>query len=164
MKKTVVLLAVAVTVSFAAVAQPKIKTIKEASIFGQSCRTAKAQGSVLSLSTGQSYSLALEKKIGKETYTTAQRDIDILLFFGKVNRAKMNSFNISALNNPNVEIDWTKDGGTTPFCKFEGSSSEPDGPMALKNWTVRNATKLQRVTEDDAIDFDKITPEQIAAL
>ena len=156
MKKAVILLATVFAVSLAVEAQPKIRTIKDAYIFGQSCRTAKKQGSVLSLTTGIAYSLEMA------ITETSPRDIDILLFFGKVRGAKVNSFNISALDNPNVDINWEKEGGTTPFCKFEGPSSDPNGRMALKNWTIRNATKLQRV--EDEIDFNKVTPEEIAAL
>jgi len=91
------------------------------------------------------------------------KQIDVMLFFGKVGRGvKENNFNLFAPNNPLIpEINWEKDGGTSPFCKFEGPSKDPYGYMWLKNWNVRNATKLQLVTD---VDFDKATFESLNAI
>jgi len=157
MKKIVLLFACLLALTSVAEAQKgKLVTLKDCYIYAQSGRNSKAKGSALSLSTGMTYSMA------NVIDQASPKQIDIMLYFGKFGKAKEKSFNLFAPNNPSIgEIIWEKDGGTSPFCKFEGPSKDPYGYMWLKNWTVRNATKLQLVTD---VDFDKATFESVNAL
>lgn len=157
MKKIVLLFIGLIALSFVAEAQKgKLVTFKDCYIYAQSGRNSKAKGSALSLSTGMTYSMA------NVIDQASPKQIDLMLFFGKVGKAKEKTFNLFAPNNPLItEINWEKDGGTSPFCKFEGPSKDPYGYMWLKNWNVRNATKLQLVTD---VDFDKATFESVSAM
>ena len=127
---------------------------KDSYLYAQSGRNSDKKGSALSLTTGITYSLAdASEKI--ET-----KDIDVMLYYGKVKSDKTKGFYLFAPNDPTVTINWEKDGGTAPFCKFEGKSDDPDASFALKNWKVRNATRLEKVTN---IDFENATTESIEA-
>lgn len=144
--------------------KPKAKAIttnEACYIYGQSNRNSEKKGSAVSLYYGMTYSLE------GATMNTSPSDIDVLLYFGKMKRpgAKksdaLDSFHLFAPNDPTLTIDWEKDGGTKPFCKYEGKSDDPDAPFALKNWEIRNATKLQRVAD---VNFETITAETLEAL
>ncbi len=131
----------------------KVKEFNDVYIFGQSGRNSQKKGSAVSLTLGQSKSL--------EMGANDPKDVDVMCYFGKVNHSKVKFFSLFAPEDPTQNIDWEKDGGTSPWCKFEGKSAEPDAYYALKNWKHRNHTKLEKL---DGVDFDTITPEQIAAL
>lgn len=158
MKKLVLFLACAMMLpSLAEAKKPKsgLKIFKDSYMYGQSGRNSEKKGSALALSTGSTYSL---QNANDQTSTD---DIDVMLFFGKVKGDKLKTFYIFAPNNPTLTIDWEKDGGTTPFNKYEGKSDDKDSYFALKNWKVRNATKLQKVSD---VDFENATAESIEAL
>jgi len=158
MKKIMFILIGTMLLPFATFAKkPKsnVNTYKDCYIYAQSGRNTDKKGSALSLTTGETFSLqnANDKADTKE--------IDVMLFFGKVNGGKTKVFHLFAPNDPSVTIDWTNDGGTSPFCKFEGKGDDKDAPYALKNWKVRNATKLVKVTN---VNFENATSESIDSL
>lgn len=131
----------------------KMKTFNDVYIYAQSSRNTKIKGSATSLSTG------ITK--GLEAASTDPKDIDVMLYYGKVDHSKTKFFTLFSPGNPTLDIDWEKDGGTSPYCKFEGKSDDPDAFYALKNWKKRNDTKLEKL---DGIDFDAATAEQISGL
>lgn len=131
-----------------------VTTYKNCYIYGQSGRNTAKKGSAMSLTTGTTYSMA-------NAFDKAGiKNIDVMLYFGKVKRDKKKVFHLFAPNDPTVNIAWEKDGGTTPFCKFEGPSRDPGAYYALKNWKTRNATKLEKVN----VNFDNATGEFIENL
>lgn len=131
----------------------KLLTFENVKIYAQSGRNSQKKGSAVSLTMGVTKAL--------EDGVNDPRDIDVMCFYGKVNHSKTKFFSLFAPENPNTTIDWEKDGGTSPWCKFEGKSDDPDAYYALKNWKTRNATKLEKI---DGVDFDAATGEQIKAL
>lgn len=131
----------------------KMKTFNDVYIYAQSSRNTKIKGSATSLSTG------ITK--GLEAASTDPKDIDVMLYYGKVDHSKTKFFTLFSPGNPTLDIDWEKEGGTSPYCKFEGKSDDPDAFYALKNWKKRNDTKLEKL---DGIDFDAATAEQISGL
>jgi len=131
----------------------KLKQFNDVYIFGQSGRNSQKKGSAVSLTMGVTKAL--------EDGANDPKDVDVMCYFGKVNHSKVKFFSLFSPEDPNQNIDWEKDGGTSPWCKFEGKSSEPDAYYALKNWKHRNHTKLEKL---DGIDFDSATGEQIDAL
>ncbi len=133
----------------------KLVTFTDSYIYAQSGRNTEAKGSALSLTTGMTYSLM------NCMNSTSTNDIDLMLYFGKAKGGKTKVFHLFSPDDPTLTINWEKDGGTAPYCKFEGKSDDPDAYFALKNWKKRNATKLQRVSE---VDFDNATPESIGAM
>lgn len=158
MKKLILLLACAMMIpTMMEAKKPKtgLKFYKDSYIYGQSGRNSEKKGSALALTTGTTYSLQ------NANDQTKPDDIDVMLYFGKVKGDKKKTFHLFAPNNPNVNIDWEKDGGTAPFNKYEGKSDDRDSYYALKNWKVRNATKLQKVSN---VDFENATSESIAAI
>lgn len=136
----------------------KIKHYPDCYIYAQSGRNSEKKGSATSLYTGMTYSL-------ENAYNSAgPDDIDLMLYYGKANKAngyRDKVFHFFAPNDPGAVIDWEKDGGTTPYCKFEGKSDNPDSYFALKNWKEKNATKMQRVTD---VDFFNATYESLDSL
>lgn len=158
MKKIVLILACAMMLPLIAKAKKAksgISTYKDCYIYGQSGRNSAKKGSALALTSGTTYSLQTAND------QTSSNDIDVMLFFGKAKGGKTKVFHMFAPNDPTAVINWEKDGGTTPFCKYEGKSDDPDSYFALKNWKVRNATKLEKVS---AVDFDNATTESLEAL
>ncbi len=159
MKKIAILLmfAMVLPLGISAAKKEKVKysTYKNCYIYGQSNRNSNKKGSAVSLTSGMTYSLAdaLDR--------AGARDIDMMLYFGKANKGKEKVFHLFAPNDPTIVIDWEKDGGTAPYCKFEGKSDDPDAYFALKNWKLRNATKLEKVT---GVDFDNATDETLENL
>lgn len=155
MKKIALFLAMALMVPAIATAakKSKMKTFNDVYIYAQSSRNTKIKGSATSLSTG------ITK--GLEAASTDPKDIDVMLYYGKVDHSKTKFFTLFSPGNPTLDIDWEKDGGTSPYCKFEGKSDDPDAFYALKNWKKRNDTKLEKL---DGIDFEAATAEQISAL
>jgi hypothetical protein len=133
-------------------AQGKINTYKHAYIWGQSNRNAGTKGSCLSTKDGLTYSL--QNVIKKAT----PKAIDIMCAYGKIEKGAENGFCLFAPENPSIEIDWAK---TIPYRYFEASQHDAGGNSALKNWKVRNATKIQVIP---AIDFDNATYETLAGL
>lgn len=133
----------------------KIRTYESCYIYGQSGRNSEKKGSAVSLTTGMTYSLmdAVDR--------AGEKDIDIMLYYGKAMKGKSYVFHLFAPENPSLVINWNKEGGTSPYCKFEGKSNDPDAYFALKNWKNRNTTKLER-TED--VDFAAATGESIQAM
>ncbi|MDR3704904.1 MAG: hypothetical protein P4L28_03235 [Paludibacteraceae bacterium] len=160
MKKIVFILACILMFPILTEARPKamaraINTYKNCYIYGQSGRNTAKKGSAMCLTTGTTYSMA-------NAFDKAGiKNIDVMLYFGKVKRDKKKVFHLFAPNDPTVTIAWEKDGGTTPFCKFEGPSREPDAYYALKNWKIRNATKLEKVAK---VNFDNASGAFIEAL
>lgn len=136
-------------------AQGKIITYKHVAVWAQGNRNAGTKGSALSTKDGSNYSL--QNVIKK----SAPKAIDMLCAYGKVDKKGEQGFILFAPNNPELEINWEKSGGTIPFRYFEASPSDATGASALKNWAVRNATKIQKVSD---VDFDNATPESIAGL
>ena len=132
---------------------PKLVKFDNVKIYAQSGRNSQKRGSAVSLTEGTV--MALEDGVNDP------RNVDVMLYFGKVNHSKVKFFSLFAPDDPTVNIDWEKDGGTSPYCKFEGKSDDPDAYYALKNWKKRNATKLEKL---DGVDFDAATTEQINAL
>lgn len=155
MKKFALFLVMALTIPAIATAakKSKMKTFNDVYIYAQSSRNTKIKGSATSLSTG------ITK--GLEAASTDPKDIDVMLYYGKVDHSKTKFFTLFSPGNPTLDIDWEKDGGTSPYCKFEGKSDDPDAFYALKNWKKRNDTKLEKL---DGIDFDAATAEQISGL
>jgi hypothetical protein len=155
MKKFALFLVMALTIPAIATAakKSKMKTFNDVYIYAQSSRNTKIKGSATSLSTG------ITK--GLEAASTDPKDIDVMLYYGKVDHSKTKFFTLFSPGNPTLDIDWEKDGGTSPYCKFEGKSDDPDAFYALKNWKKRNDTKLEKL---DGIDFDSATAEQISGL
>ena len=155
MKKFALFLVMALTIPAIATAakKAKMKTFNDVYIYAQSSRNTKIKGSATSLSTG------ITK--GLEAASTDPKDIDVMLYYGKVDHSKTKFFTLFSPGNPTLDIDWEKDGGTSPYCKFEGKSDDPDAFYALKNWKKRNDTKLEKL---DGIDFDAATAEQISGL
>ncbi|MBQ4358485.1 MAG: hypothetical protein II766_03810 [Paludibacteraceae bacterium] len=155
MKKFALFLVMALTIPAIATAakKSKMKTFNDVYIYAQSSRNTKIKGSATSLSTG------ITK--GLEAASTDPKDIDVMLYYGKVDHSKTKFFTLFSPGNPTLDIDWEKEGGTSPYCKFEGKSDDPDAFYALKNWKKRNDTKLEKL---DGIDFDAATAEQISGL
>jgi hypothetical protein len=148
--KKLLLFASLLLVAGGASAQGKIKTYKNAYIWAQSNRNAAAKGSALSTKDGLTYSLAnVLKKI-------QPKDIDILCAYGKIGKKADAGFCLFAPDAPGTDINWDKSGGTVPYRYFEASATDADGASALTNWKVRNATKLQLVSD---VDFDNATCE-----
>lgn len=147
MKKFALFLVMALTIPAIATAakKSKMKTFNDVYIYAQSSRNTKIKGSATSLSTG------ITK--GLEAASTDPKDIDVMLYYGKVDHSKTKFFTLFSPGNPTLDIDWEKDGGTSPYCKFEGKSDDPDAFYALKNWKKRNDTKLEKL---DGIDFDSL--------
>ncbi|GHV42884.1 hypothetical protein FACS1894180_0410 [Bacteroidia bacterium] len=134
----------------------KLQTYKNAYIYGQSQRNKAENGSALSLKDGYTY--AMNDVVKKSN----PKNIDIMLVYGKTSNKAEAGFKLFAPGMPtDGEIDWDKKSGTFPFRYFTASSKDPEGPGWLKNWTVRNATKLQKV---QSVDFDNATVESISAL
>lgn len=157
MKKILLFLACTMMMPVMVEAKKKsgLSTFKDCYVYGQSGRNSAKKGSALSLSTGTTYS---QQNACDQAGTN---DIDVMLFFGKAKGGKAKVFHLFAPNDPTVNIVWEKDGGTTPFCKYEGKSDDPDAYFVLKNWKVRNSTKLEKVS---GMDFDNIAPEAVEAL
>ncbi len=136
----------------------KIKHYTDCYIYGQSGRNSQKKGSAVSLYSGLTYSL-------EDAYNSAgPDDIDIMLYYGKANKKngyREKVFHLFAPNDPGAVIDWIKDGGTKPYCKFEGKSDNPESYFALKNWEQRNATKMQKVT---GVDYFNATYESLDSL
>ena len=82
-----------------------------------------------------------------------------MMFGGRHNR--QDGLFLFAPNDPTIEIDFDSESGTSPWRRFLAGSSNPQGPAWLKNWDVRNATKMIIVTD---VDFDVATGETIAAM
>ncbi len=158
MKRTAIILVCAMLLPIGAIAKKEkagsIRTYKDCYIYGQSGRNTAKKGSALDLTSGITYSM-------QNAVDQAGGDIDVMLFFGKANKDKFKNFYLFAPNNPNITINWEKEGGTTPFCKFEGKSDNPNSYFALKNWNTRKATKLEKVSD---VDFDGATYESIDAI
>ena len=134
-----------------------LRVFDDCMIYGQSGRNSEKKGSALSLTTGLTYSLA---GANDNTYT---KYIDVMLFFGKTDKIKTETFHLFAPEDPTLNIDWDADGGTKPYNKFVGKSEDPDDIYyALRNWKVRNFTKLKLVTGE--VDYDNATDESIAAM
>ncbi len=153
MKKLLFVALATLMVPSVLVAKPKVKklvTYNDVYIYGQSNRNAQEKGSAVSLVDGKT--MALEDAV-KDT-----KSVDIFLYYGKVNHSKVKFFSLFSPEDPTTDIDWEKDGGTSPWCKFEGKSDAPDAWYALKNWESRNHTKLEKL---DGVDYDAATGEQI---
>jgi hypothetical protein len=90
---------------------------------------------------------------------TSPKAIDFMLFYGKQN--KVVGFYLFAPGMPADEINWDNKEGTVPFRYFTASSKDLEGVAWLKNWNVRNATKMHKV---EGIDFDKADGAAIAAI
>jgi hypothetical protein len=114
---------------------------KNAYIWGHSNRNTSSKGSALCIQTGETYSLANVLK------KASPKDIDVLCFYGKIGKAAP-SFYLFAPLTPELTVVWEKEGGTRPYSAFMGPQKDPDGPHALKNWNVRNATKLKKVAPE----------------
>ncbi|MDR1678813.1 MAG: hypothetical protein LBR81_03450 [Prevotellaceae bacterium] len=159
MKKIAFVLVAALLMPLCVTAQKKkkadVRTFNDCYIYGNSNRNAAKKGSAMSLTDGTTYSLENAYNIAGEKY------IDVMLFHGKAYGGKEYVFHLFAPDDPSITINWQKDGGTSPYCKFEGKGEQPDSYFALKNWKKRNATKLVKVT---GVDFDNIDSEAIAAL
>ena len=161
MKRIAFLLSLALMVPAVAFSAKKekapkaLKTVnyENVKIYAQSGRNSQKRGSAVSLIDGRT--MALEDGVNDT------RAVDIMLFYGKVDHSKTKFFTMFAPGNPTLNIDWEKDGGTSPYCKFEGKSDDPDAYYALKNWKKRNETKMEKV---EGIDFDAATGEQINSL
>ncbi len=158
MKKIAFILMCTMLFTLTVEAKNKIKSYPDCYVYAQSGRNTAAKGSAVSLYTGSTYSL-------ENAYNSAGTDdIDLMLYYGKANKAngyKDKAFHLFSPEDPGAVIDWEKDGGTTPYCKFEGKSDNPDSYFALKNWKKRNATKIQRVT---GVDFFNATYESLDSL
>lgn len=159
MKKIVFILACTIIFTFVSQAgsRGKIKALnvfKNCYVYGQSGRNTAKKGSAICLYTGLTYSLA--NALNK----AGAKNIDLMLYYGKIKREKKKNFHLFAPNDPTVNIDWVKNGGTSPFCKFEGPSRDPDAYYALKNWKWRNATKMERVN----VNFEKASGNLIEGL
>lgn len=133
--------------------QGRILTHKGAYIWGHSNRNTGTKGSAITLTSGMTYSL---QNVLKQS---SPKQIDMLCYFGRVNR--VSGFHLFAPGNPLIDIEWDKQSGTRPYNVFEGPSSGPQGPAWLKNWNVRNETKLQKA---EGLDFDALNPAGIAEL
>jgi hypothetical protein len=153
MKKSLLILTLLLISGSMAFSQGRIATHKNAYIWGHSNRNTGTKGSAISLTNGMTYSLL------NVTKQSSPRQIDMLCFFGRVNRVQ--GFHLFAPGNPFLDIDWDRQSGTRPYSSFEGPSSAPQGPAWLKNWNVRNATKLQKV---DDIDFDSLNAASFAQM
>ncbi|MDR0763858.1 MAG: hypothetical protein LBF01_05115 [Bacteroidales bacterium] len=151
MKRTFIFLA---SVFFlAGIYAQNIKTYKDACIWGHSQRNKGTNGSALSIKDGMTYSM---NDVIKHTTPKA---IDFMLFYGKQN--KIVGFYLFAPGMPVGEINWDKKEGTVPFRYFTASSKDPEGVAWLKNWNVRNATKMHKV---EGVDFDRVDGAVIAAI
>ncbi|MDR1974957.1 MAG: hypothetical protein LBQ31_09900 [Bacteroidales bacterium] len=145
---------IAVMFFFAGVSAQNIQTYKNAYIFGHSQRNKSTNGSALSIRDGMTYSM---NDVIKRTTPKA---IDFMLFYGKQN--KVAGFYLFAPGMPvEGEINWDNKEGTVPFRYFTASSKDPEGAAWLKNWDVRNATKMHKVED---VDFDKADGATIAAI
>lgn len=153
MKKSLLIAVLLLMVSSMAFSQGRIATHKGAYIWGHSNRNTGTKGSAISLTSGITYSLH------NVIRQSSPKQIDMLCYFGRVNR--VNGFHLFAPGNPNIEINWDKQSGTRPYNIFEGPSSGPQGPAWLKNWNVRNETKLQKAVD---IDFEALNPAAISEL
>jgi hypothetical protein len=132
----------------------RLQTFRNAYIWAQGNRNDGSKGSTFSTRDGRTFSM--EDVLRR----TDPKAIDFMLFNGRLNR--QDGFFLFAPNDPTIEeINWDNEGGTAPFRRFTAGSREPQGPAWLKNWNVRNATRMQIVTE---VDFDNITGEQLAAM
>ncbi|MDR0711268.1 MAG: hypothetical protein LBF67_02830 [Prevotellaceae bacterium] len=112
-----------------------------ACIWGHSNRNTSNKGSALCAATGITYSLANVLK------KAAPKHIDLLCFYGKIGKHAP-TFYLFAPLTPGLNVVWEKQGGTKPYSAFSGPQKDPDGIYALKNWDVRNATKLKKVAPD----------------
>ncbi len=139
--KKVLFLSIALLACAALYAQG-VQEHKNAYIWGQSQRNTSDKGSALATKSGVTYSLANVLK------KASPKDIDVLCYYGKVGKAGPSFFLFSPMT-PGLEVAWEKQGGTRPYSAFEGPTKDPDGPMALKNWSVRSATKLKKVAAED---------------
>ncbi|MBQ5778789.1 MAG: hypothetical protein IIW13_02235 [Paludibacteraceae bacterium] len=128
----------------------KVSEFSELKLYAQGGRNSNKRGSALSLTQGMVFSLE----------AADPRDIDVMLFHGKAYGNKQKVFVLFAPENPEINIDWEKDGGTSPYCKFEGKSDDPDAWYALKNWKHRSTTKLEKLPFAQ-VDFKNITGQQI---
>ena len=132
----------------------RLQTFRNAYIWAQSNRNNSAKGSAFSTRDGRTFSM--EDVIRR----TDPRAIDFMLFHGRHNR--QDGFFLFAPNDPTIEeINFDRQSGTLPFRHFQGGGQNPEGPAWLKNWNVRNATRMQLVTD---VDFDNATGEIIAAM
>lgn len=158
--KKIIFILICTILPFAMAAKSKVKvkpinTFKNCYIYGQSGRNSSKKGSAMCLSSGATYSMAnAVDKVGT-------KDIDIMLYFGKVKKDKIKVFHLFSPNDPTLNVDWEKSGGTAPYCKFEGPSRDPNAYYALKNWKSRNTTKLERASN---INFDNASAELIESL
>ena len=140
--------------SLASIYAQGVQTYKNAYIYGQSQRNKSDAGSALSIKDGITYSMSDVIK------RTSPKAIDFMLFYGKQN--KVAGFYLFAPGLPiDGEINWDKKEGTVPFRYFTASSKDPEGAALLKNWNIRNATKMHKVKD---IDFDKADGAAIAAI
>ncbi|GHU85718.1 hypothetical protein FACS1894153_1460 [Bacteroidia bacterium] len=150
------------------VSAQKMTTYKDAYIYGQSQRNKSDAGSALSLGNGLTYAMSDVIK------RSNPKSIDVMLVYGKLNKEAIIALGLDANVNTEAgfrlfapglpttaDINWDKKSGNFPFRYFTASSKDPEGPAFLKNWSVRNATKLQKVSN---IDFDNATVETINAL
>ncbi len=157
MKKIMFLLICTLLLPMVTVAKKsKLRTFEDCMIYAQSGRNSEKRGSVLSLSTGLTYSLA---GANDNTYP---KYIDVIFFYGKTDKVKEKVFHLFAPEDPTLNIDWDTDGGTKPFNKYVGKSDDPDDIYyALSKWKTRNFTKFNLVQN---VNFDAATAESIAAL
>ena len=86
-----------------------LKTVnyENVKIYAQSGRNSQKRGSAVSLIDGRT--MALEDGVNDT------RAVDIMLFYGKVDHSKTKFFTLFSPGNPTLNIDWEKDGGTSPY-------------------------------------------------
>lgn len=119
-----------------------VQEYTDAYLWGQSQRNTSSKGSALATKSGVTYSLANVLK------KADPKDIDVLCYYGKIGKAAPAFYLFSPMT-PGLEVAWEKQGGTRPYCYFEGPQKDPGGAMALKNWKTRNATKLKKVAAEE---------------
>jgi hypothetical protein len=114
-----------------------------------------ARGSAFSSLDGRTYSM---DDVIRRTSPCA---IDVMLYYGTPSNYPETGFYLFAPDDPTITIDFDKQNGTKPYNLFEGWQRAPQGPGWLKNWEVRNATKMYI---SDSVNFDEATAECIAAI
>jgi len=164
MKKIVLFLAITLFLPLAARAEGDTETGNDLAVYrtsyiwGQSARNNSHKGSAIDLIKGRTYSLS--NALSKST----PAHIDLMCFWGKVEKGdKEKKFYFFAPGAP-TEIDWTEKTGTLPYCDMVGSpTTDATGETSLKNWSLRNITKLQKI-DTALIGFDTMTYEKLQAL
>ncbi|MDR1951258.1 MAG: hypothetical protein LBP96_03405 [Bacteroidales bacterium] len=158
MKKKIFFLVTLIVAAICSYAQEpqELQVYDNAYIWAQGNRNTATRGSAFSTVCGRTF--CMEDVIRR----SSPNAVDFLLFYGRPKPEFEAGFYLFAPDDPVIDIDADDESETSDFHHlFTGSQRNPQGAAHIKNWDVRNATKIHKVED---VDFDNATSESIAAI